>query len=254
METNNFFSIRRLYLLSQRQVFSNGTSLMIAFGGIAGFLLVLSLLVAYFNPSALPGLTSTYFVVMFIGGFIYTSNIFNEMHQIQRSYSFLTLPVSNTERLLSAWILSGILFPLVSLLAMSVIVLIANLLMNLAFDLSPFQSIFSASNMTAVKVYMVSQSVFLLGAIYFRRNNFIKTILALFIVFMVISMYTGLLGWVLFKPFSGNNIIIEGDNIPYSLEHFLTKQVPSIASFVLWYLTIPFFLLTSWFSLKEREV
>lgn len=254
METNNFFSIRRLSLLIKRQVYSSGSSLMIAFGGIAGFLLILSLLVAYFNPAALPGLTAVYFVAMFVGGFIYTSNIFNEMHQIQRSYSFLTLPVSVTERLLSAWILSGIIFPLASLLIMSLIVTLANLLMNLAFELSPFQSIFSGSSINAVKVYVVLQSIFFLGAIYFRKNNFIKTILALFVLFAIVSMYSGFLGWAMFKPFSDNSINITVDEMSPSMEHFVTQQVPAIAGFVFWYLTIPFFLITSWFALKEREV
>jgi hypothetical protein len=51
METNNLFNFKRLLLLMRRQIFSSAKSLLIAFGGMAGTLLIISLLVAYFNPA-----------------------------------------------------------------------------------------------------------------------------------------------------------------------------------------------------------
>jgi hypothetical protein len=255
METNNFFTLKRLMLLLRRQVFSSGKSLLIAFAGVSGFLLILSLLVAYFNPAALSGLTSTYFTVMFIGGYIFTSNIFNEMHTPQKAYSYLTLPVSTTERLASAWILTGWLFPLVSLLLMSLIVLLANLIMNMTVDLAPFQGVFSAAGMKAVKVYIVTQSLFLLGAAYFRKNNFLKTLLALFLVSLAINIYMGLTGWLLFRDLMGEGgFNVEAQTLSPFWEHLFTKQFPAIFHFVFYYLTIPFFLVTTWFGIKERQV
>ncbi len=254
METNDLFSIHRLYLLSRRQVFSNGKSLLIAFGGVTGFLLIISLLVAYFNPAALNGLTILYFITMFIGGYIFTSNIFNEMHQVQKSYSFLTLPVSINERLANAWLLTGIIFPFLSLLVMAAMVLLANLIMNFTVDLEPFQSVFSHNSLKIIKIYCITQSIFLLGAVYFRKNNFLKTLLAIFVISLILNLYTGLLGWSLFGSFNAEPMMFDETNLTPALNHLFTNHIPKIATFVFTYLTLPFFLITTWFGLKERQV
>ncbi len=254
METSNFFNLKRLYLLLRRQLISNSKSLLIAFGGVAGTLLVISLLVAYFEPQATAGLITGYIVVLFIGGYIFSSNIFNELHQYQKSYAFLTLPVSTTERLAGAWLLTGILYPVVAVLSIGLIVFLANLIMHLNFDLAPFRSIFSENHITALKVYVVTQSLFLLGAAYFRKNNFLKTLLAVFVFLSIINIYSSLLGWALFNNFFTDGIVSDGQVMAPGMEKLFTKQIPAVAKFAFWYLTIPFFLISSWFAIKEREV
>ena len=254
METNDILSFKRLLLLMRRQILSGANGLLIAFGGFAGVLLIISLLVAYFNPPALSGLTVAYFSVMFLGGYIYTSSFYSELHQVQKSYSYLTLPVSLTERLLSAWLITAVLFPVFSVLAMSVIVLVANLLMNLTVELSPFQSVFSAQSLKLVGIYMVTQSVFLLGAAYFKKNNFLKTLLALFVISLIINAYTALLGWGLFRGVGNEMAMMDEQAVFQPFENLVTQTFPAVFKFIFWYVTIPFFMVTTWFSLKERQV
>lgn len=256
METNNILNISRLYLFIRRQVLSNAGSWLIAFGGIAGVLLVISLLVAHFQPQNLSGMTGLYFSALFVGGYIFTAGIFNELHNPQKSYQFLTLPVSTTERLLGGWLLTGIIFPILGLLGMALIVLLANLVMNFTLDVAPFQSVFSSQSFTALKVYFVTQSIFLLGAAYFRKNNFLKTILALFVISVVVQIIVVTTAWALFSPFTdgGDGINIGPEDLPPRMEILFTNYIPAIAKVVFWYLTVPFFLITTWFSLKERQV
>lgn len=254
METNDILSFKRLLLLMRRQVLSGANGLLIAFGGFAGVLLIISLLVAYFNPPALGGLSALYFTVMFIGGYILTSSFYSELHQSEKSYSYLTLPVSVTERLLSAWLITAVLFPVISILAMSVIVLVANLLMNLTVELSPFQSVFSAQSLTLIGIYMVTQSVFLLGAAYFKKNNFLKTLLALFVISLIINAYTALLGWGLFRGVADEMAMMAEQAVFQPFENLVTQTFPAVFKFIFWYVTIPFFMVTTWFSLKERQV
>lgn len=254
METNNYFSIHRLYLLSRRQVFSNGKSLIIAFGGVAGFLLIISLLVAYFNPTALTGLTALYFTSMFIGGYIFTSHIFNEMHQIQKGYNFLTLPVSIHERLANAWLLTGIFFPALSLLVMAAMVFLANLIMNFTVDVAPFQSVFSHNSFVLIRIYIITQTIFLFGSVYFRKNNFLKTLLAIILISIVLNMYAGLLGWGLFNSMDMEGMAMDMNQLPPAMSQLLEKYIPNISKFAFNYLTLPFFLLLTWFGLKERQV
>ncbi len=255
MKTNSIFSFRRLYLLLRRQLLSNASAWLIAFGAVAGSLLVLSLLVAYFQPANLAALTGLYFTVMFIGGYIFTSNIFGELHHAQRSYQYLTLPVSTTERLFSAWIITAIVFPVIAVLSMALIVLIANLVMNFTFDVTPFQSVFSKGSWTSVKVYMVTQSVFLLGAAYFRKNNFLKTVLALFVVSVIFQIVIVTTAYFVFSPFAEEGAFNIGpQHMSQQMENVFLTHVPATARVIFWYLTIPFFLIVTWFSLKERQV
>lgn len=253
MSRNNIFDLKRLFLLLRRQVFSNLKNLLIAFGGVSGFLLFITLLVAFFNPDALAGLSGLYFSVMFVGGYIFTSNIYAELHSIQRSYNYLTLPVSVTERLVSGWLITGVLFPIASLLTMTLIVLLSNLIIHFAIDISPVQGVFSSNGMNAWKSYLITQSVFLLGAAYFRKNNFLKTILALFLIVFVLNVYTGLLGWALLG-FKDGFITLNEHTISSNLENIFTNLIPSIFTFIYHWLVIPFFLITTWFALKERQV
>ncbi len=235
---------------------SNAPVWLIAFGAVAGTLLLISLLVAYLKPENLPGLSGLYYTVMFIGGYVYTSSIFGELHHSQRSYQYLTLPVSTTERLLSSWLLTALLFPLFSVMLMALIVFIANLIMNFTFDVTPFQSVYSSSGWTAIKVYFVTQSVFLLGAAYFRKNNFLKTVLALFVVSVIIQVIIVVTAWILFSPeaSSGEGLSLGPQNMSLELENLIMNYIPATARLVFWYLTVPFFLVVTWFSLKERQV
>lgn len=254
METNNLFNFKRLLLLMRRQVLSGAKGLLIAFGGVAGTLLIISLLVAYFNPAGLSGMVSLYLVVMFIGGYIFTSNIYFELHQVQRSYSYLTLPVSNTERLVSGWLLTGLFFAVFSLLAMSVIGLLGNLVMKLLNGTMPFGGIITSGTIRITGIYLLTHTVFLLGAAYFRKNNFLKTLLALFLVSLALNIYSGLVGWGLFRGLSGDMVMMDERVVFTPMETLVTKTLPAVFKFIFWYLTIPFFLVTTWFSLKEREV
>ena len=254
METNNTFNVPRLYLLIRRQVFSHGKSLLIAFAGVSGFLLFISILTAYFSPDQLSGLRNLYLTVMFISGYIFTSNSFNELHQIQKSYSYLTLPVSTTERLAGNWLITAIIFPVISVLVMTIIIFLANLVTRVTIDMAPIQGIFSASTFQAIKVYVITHSIFLLGATYFRKNNFLKTLLALFVIMLIINLYAGLLGWGLFNEFKTGSWVFNENEISPAMQHLFTQQIPKIASFIFHYLMLPFFLITTWFSIRERQV
>ena len=255
MKTNQIIQFNRLGLLLRRQVFSNGKSIGIAFGAITGMMLVITLLIAYFNPVALNNLHYLYFTALFIGGYIFSSNVYNELHQIQKSYSYLTLPVSTTERLLSGWIISGLLFPVVSLAAIAIVVILSGLVISLITGSIPAQDLIYHNSLSLIKTYVITQTIFLLGAVYFRKNNFLKTLLALFLFMVLINLYTGLVGWMLFGSFTQQGgMIVDETMVSQPMEKLFTTHFPNIASFVFNWLFGPFFLVTTWFGIKERQV
>ncbi len=255
MENNNFLNINRLYLLTRRHIFSNTKGWLVAFGAVSGALLVISLLTAYFNPQNLPGLAPTYITIMFIGGYIFTSNIFSELHDTRKATHYLTVPVSTTERLLSAWLLTAVLFPILSMLLITLIILIANLLMNLTLNFEPFQQVFYNGGFRVFSSYLITQSIFLLGAAYFRKNNFLKTVLAMFVFSMVVMALTSAFGYLLLSSLSeGGGVTLEANSMTVQLESLFMERIPAAVRILYYFLSVPFFLVVSWFTLKERQV
>ncbi len=251
MEKSNIFNLNRMYLLTRRHLFSNLTGWLIAFGALSGVLLVISLLVANFQPGSLAMLTPAYLTIMFIGGYIFTGSIFGELNEPRKATHYLTLPVSVTERLASAWLLTGIMFPLFALLMIFLIIFLANLVMNLTFDFSPFANLFTGNYVNAFKTYLITQSVFLLGAAYFRKYNFLKTLLVLFLFFIAFLLITALFGWIFLSHLAET---IQSGEAALNIDPVAVRWIPMAANFFYTYLMVPFFLVTTWFSLKERQV
>ncbi len=254
MKTITIINFRRLFLLIRRQLLSQANSWLVSFAAVAGTLLIISLLVAVLQPTSLPALTALYFTILFLGGYIFTSNIFGEMHHSGRSYQYLTLPVSTTERLLSAWLITALLFPLIGLISMALIILLANLVMDFTLDVTPFQSIFNTTSIKIVRIYIITQSVFLLGAAYFKSFHFLKTLLALFLISMVVWVATAITAFALFNPLGDNGGVQIAPNELPELEQFIVNYFPRVARIMFYYVTVPFFLVTTWFSIKERQV
>lgn len=245
---NNNFSINRLHHFVLRQLTLNTYPALIAYGAVFGLLLIISLLTAYFNAGHIDNLKGLYLTVFMAGGFIFTSMIFSEMHTPQKSYAYLTLPVSASEKLIGSWLLSSPVFIVVFSVSIFIIGLISGAVANRPqFSME----LFDHDYFIVVAVYLVTQTIFFLGAVYFRKNNFLKTLLALFALAAVLSAYSGLIFWILF----GNNMEGMNENVSFGTFkgtiEFLAEQV---IPFIFWYLLGPFMLVVSYFRLKERQV
>ncbi|MCC9136867.1 hypothetical protein ACFSKU_09810 [Pontibacter silvestris] len=244
---NPVLDLKRLGYFIKRQLFLNINALWIAIGAVGGALLVISALFAYFNPEVdtLFGLRNLYLVVLFGAGFIFTSMVFNEMNTPQKSVTFLTLPVSTLERLLGAWLVSSPVFLLLFGAFMLLLTLISTLLAGQPEALS---YLFDRDVLICVKVYLVTQTIFFVGACAFKGNSFLKTLLALFVVAMIITAYSGSLGFLLFGK-AGVKVGPDGE-FKDTVEYIFTKVIP----FLFWYVLAPFMLVVSYYKLRERQV
>jgi hypothetical protein len=130
--------------------------------------------------------------VFFLGGYVFASQVFGELHSPQRSYTYLTLPVSTAEKLVGSWLLVSLGYVVVYWVVAFLIYVLANLVSDWPHD--P-QQMFNADFVHSVVAFLVTQTIFFLGACYFRKNNFLKTLFALFVVVLVVGLYTGLLAW-----------------------------------------------------------
>lgn len=246
MFTNSYNPQRQLLLL-RRQLSVSQQTWLIAAGAIFGLLLIISVLVATFNPAELPDVQGFYLAAFTFGGLIFTSLIFKELHSPHRSYFFLTLPASTLEKLTAAWLLTSPLYILAFTLISFIIYFISFLIAGIPFSFAYF---FNDGLGEASLSYMVIQTIFLWGAVYFRKNNFLKTLLSLILLAIGLGMYAGLLGVLLFES---STISITPTSHP-ELIAFMEQVIGPAFQFLFWAVLGPYMLVMTYFTLKEREV
>jgi len=255
METNKYLNINRLYYLIRRDFVINYKSFLIGIGAVGGFLLLLLLGDTYargylgYDPVVV-----TFYLFFFIGGFIFTSRVFNEIDRQESGYRYLTLPASTLEKLISKWLLSSIVFIIVSYVGMQIVVLLGALISVALFEVEFHIINFAKADFIIEAArYLVIHSIFFLGACAFRNHNFLKTVLAIFIVGVVVSVFTTIVAYLL----PGKSIIVNPEYVS-ELEHLnssgFLETISQLKYIVTWYVIAPFFLIVSYFKLTERQV
>ncbi|RAU81567.1 hypothetical protein [Pontibacter arcticus] len=240
------FNITRLGHFLKRQLYFNISSMWVAIAAIAGALIFISALVTYFSHRPIVALAPWYAMVFFIGGNIFAASIFNEMHAPQKSYAFLTLPVSALEKLAAAWLITVPLFILTVGLGMIAMLSLVGLI---AGQMHEVQELFAHDIPIMLKIFAVVQSIFLLGATTFRGNNFLKTHLAIFLTITFLAGFSVLLVYVLTNK---TGIVVSGESGEFKdTVKFIFEQImPYVVTFVLG----PYLLVVAYFKLKERQV
>ncbi|AHM62979.1 hypothetical protein D770_23670 [Flammeovirgaceae bacterium 311] len=246
MYSNLYSTPRQINFISrQLSLFRQGW--LIAAAAIFGLIFLISVFLGYFNSGGLSQLPSSlYNGFLTLIGLIFTSQMFQELHTPNRSYAFLTLPVSTLEKLIASWLLSSPLFILAYTAITFAIYLISVLI---AGQPELALNYFTPAYWSTIANYMVIQTIFLWGACYFRKTNFLKTLLVLVVLPMIIGMYVALLIWLFF---GSTNMHFGPDTI--SINDTIFPNLGYIIKF-LWYGVLgPYMLLITYFTLKERQV
>lgn len=247
MSTNIFNPQRQLYFV-QRQFWLFQNRWLIAGAAIFGVLFIASILTAIYNPpGGLFGIREFYNAVFVFGGLILTSQIFMELHAPNRSYSFLSLPASTLEKLVGSWLFTSPLYIAVFYFITFIIYLVSFLIAGQTFSFSYF---FTSTLGHTIANYMVIQTIFLWGACYFRKNNFLKTLLALIVFFICLGLFSGLVGFLLFA----NNELMFTESNKQEIEVTFSNTIVPLMQFLFWGVLGPYMLVMSYFTLKERQV
>jgi hypothetical protein len=243
--TNQYFDINRLSKFVVRQSTLYINQMLLAIATIFGLLLTITLFTAYFNPLELYQLWGFYFAVYILGGYVLTSAAFSELNSPHSGYAFLTLPVSSLERLVGGWLITSIAYSIVYFSAVVLMYFVVGFIMPSTQLLSQHTSFNSIGNV--LLSYLVTQPLFLLGASTFIRHNFLKTLLSLFLFWVGIGLYAGLLFWMLF---GSGKAFQPGVDLSIELKDMLEFVFKGMV-----YVVLPLFLLTvSYFKIKERQV
>jgi len=138
-----------------------------------------------------------YRMILFVGGILLTSTLFRDIHHRKQAYQLFMLPASLTEKFLSRLILSTIGYALGLLSIYTITLWLINLLALLLgqYDVTFFNP-WCYRIGQSIWQYIVAQSIFFLGAIYFKRYPLIKTILSICIISLLLLCLSGLLSWM----------------------------------------------------------
>lgn len=253
MIKSNVFDINRLRLLLIRQLTMHFKTLLIASGAIIGMLIFIgSMMIFSGHPTIIAhSLTGLLMPFFFIGGYLLSSVMFSELNTPHKGYLYLTLPATAFEKLISAWLISSLLYVLFGMLVMWGInlymILFASIVTGYEVEMI---TLFSLENIKIFGIYVVTQSVFFLGALYFRKVHFLKTILSLLLIVFGVAIYSV----IVTKLLLGDSIHNMSTSIHNTFDFNDYSAFSAIPKYLFWFALAPFMLTVSYFRLKEREV
>ena len=200
-----------------------------------------------------------FWITMFLGGLIFTSNLFSELGEPQSKQFYLSTPSSHLEKFSSKLFLSTIAYTMITMVVFTIMSFVATFLVELrnGTDSQSFNP-FLGKNVELVRFYLIIQSVFLLGAVMYVRGAFLKTIatvIGIGFVFSIVWATVGLGAISQYLPFNGNfdisisDVDLDKDNLEASFKWYLYL--------IKWFFLLvlaPLMWIITYFKLTEKEV
>jgi hypothetical protein len=252
------FSARRFWNLLKREEFMRWRGLALAALTLGGVTVLLTLMNGLQGE---PGgnLNGLYSAFLFIGGFMVASGAFRAMHTKESAHDWLMLPASGEEKFLSRLLSSSIGYWLFLTLIFSLAVPAGRgLSLLIAGRGGDFFNPLDPGVLRLLPHYLILQSVFIAGGAFFRKHQFLKTVLFLSLFGIVLGFFSAFGLRLVFGDFFQNGFDFSfsgefGDPaFPVTQEAgmFLIK----VLKIVYFGLTAPFFWLAAWLRVREAEV
>lgn len=262
MNITRYLNPLRLWYLFKRDFNSQWKDFLITLGGACGFFLIVLIITA--KTGTIDHEVHYVFmsIILFVFGFIFTSMAFKQAHKKLLNHDWLMLPASTLEKFIEKLLLYTVVFSVVSVIFYTLFTLIARLVIQVFLGeyfpgFNPLNPIIWAM----IGHYILAQSIFLLGAAWFKNNNFIKTILTMVIFSIILSLLSTLVGWIVFNDYfwtivrADFNISMdfsEGLNI-LRLETF-GEGLVIFMKIIYFGLMAPVCWIGAWLKLRELEV
>jgi hypothetical protein len=274
---NSYFDLNRWLLYIGKHWNENKKRYLMSLGAIGGLLVLwysFVIIVDKSNPLLMQMQAVTYFVGLFLTGCLFASLQFSDLGDGPKGISYLLLPVSLLEKLLTALLFSVILYFIcytaVYYIVDFIMVKVSNSLMLTRYEetksghyapqeiVNVFVSPFSSVNLFfyMLLTYFSIQSIFMLGSVYFAKHSYIKTLVWGLIVFLVLVFWEHKIvesfmpHGSFFKPFVKYRVFENGKELMIRLPEWFS----SILLFLMMYTLPPMLWIVTYFRLKEKEV
>lgn len=234
--SNTMSSGQKIIQLCKRYFFLKKKMIMIGLAALVGMIILFklwSMLIG--SNSVIEGAMFFTFGLVLIKytGYALTSTMFNEINSKGTAPFFFTLPASTFEKLASAWLISFVGYTAVAL------VLIVAHRWSLGVDL---QEALNKNLSSHIWTYIIAHSVYLYGAVLFKRNNFLNTLVAIIV---------STLAFALIVLIVRNYIFSINDEFIYFSRLFLLSPWISV---VLTIVIATFFYWLTYRKLQKRQV
>ncbi len=256
---NNQFSIRRLGYLGRNYFINNWRSLVIAAGVISGVTFIMTVFEAWVSSKTDMEYGSMLIGSMVIWGIINASMAFHTLHDKNHNEAYLLLPASALEKVSVKILFSSLVLPLGIMVLIGLTSILSEGVTAVIFrtgfhPLNPFRPVF----FQVWGYTVIAQSLFILGAAWFRKAHFIKTVLALIIGAIGLALVSGILFRIVFASyFEGFFTPIE---VNFDMESLMAQHYPGLMNFlkyawrIVFYLVLaPFCWFTAWLRVKETQ-
>ena len=252
------FNIKRFGHLMRRDLITYQKPLVIGILGTGALLFALSSLIWITNVNEVRTMDSQYWstwcmFISFIGGLLFTSIVFWEFRNAAGRIAILNIPASNFEKVITRWIYTLIIYPLVSLLLIYLVYLICSVLYTkVDWQWDNFKLWFNRLGV----IYLTAHGFIFMCGIWFNKYVAPKAAILSFGSIIVFGIISAVMLYAVFNnmfegPFMNKEIRIEPNKDFQSLvEQNYAPLVGRILNIV-----IPtFFLIVSYFKMKEKQV
>jgi hypothetical protein len=247
---NDTLSAHRLLLLIRDEIarryrvhlIVSGVVALLAIVGPAGFIGAASIPVDFYRGFFLG--------VLFIWGTISTSLALTDLHDRNANGAFLLLPATALEKTLAPLIVNTVVLVVYLLVFTSVLSLVGELLEWLSLGpRNEWFSPFDRAVWSLIPHYLVVQGVFFLGAAWFRKAHYVKTLFAAAVIATVVVAVNVAVAWVLGMG-SGIFVVNEVDGTVIRPLGWLL----SVAKLGYFVVLPPFCWFVAWLRVQETQV
>lgn len=258
MEHHSLFHPKRFALLLRNDLFRHYRLLLMGAGTVAAIYFIATLPPLIFSHHSIDyDFHSGFFpAVLYIGGLLLSAAAFSEIHKAPKNTAFFLLPATTFEKFVSRLLLTTIgfiVFAGIFYLLLNLISLVITQLFT--FQRFPVLKLFSKEIILVMGIYLVAQSLFLFGSIYFKSHAFMKTGLALYGLAVPTALFSAIIFRIVYHDFFHHMQFMD-DYLAHDfiyLEDF-SKTLFSIAKYLFWLVLAPFFWILSYIRLGEKEV
>jgi hypothetical protein len=229
-------SLRRLGLLVRNDLLLEQRTLLIVSAIVAVLALFGPAGAVYLDYTGVAFYRTVFLIALFGFGTVTTSMSFTDLHGRTTSAQYLLLPATSLEKT-AARLLWGTAVVIVGLLLLTTALSVVVEVLKLA-AFGGENAIFSPLDPIAWSViphYLVVQALFFLGAAWFRRLNFIKTLLALGIIVALLSAFGVGVTWSVVDGFGYvNGRYVDLDWFVWVIYYLYLVGLPLFCWFVAW--------------------
>jgi hypothetical protein len=259
------FSPQRLGLLIRHDLASQRKSLTTGFLVIAGVAFGIFVLASATGGTSAV-LANVFVNVLLIGGYVTSSMAFSELHDSKTGTHYVMLPGSTLEKYTAKLLITSVGWTVAVIVVFAIGTVLGYLVSLVFFAENPGVYLPASRGVwISIGTYLVTQSIFLFGSIYFRKVAFLRTALSVIVVAISLGIIYLIAIRIFFAPaftgvfetVRGVEQMITGPN-GASISEFAAQSIlpvfETLQKVLLWVVTPVFFWVVGVMRLRETEV